>query len=347
MTKLSLVTLLVIVCLQLLGCRQSRPPDTPVASHTQQAIVTPIPTYTPIAQSVTQQRNSQSVVPEADVSKARATPTTEIVPVPTSPTATATATRQPTATATRQPTATPTPEYYVTGSANLRSGPGTNYDIVGGRQPNDVLSPIARTADGEWIQVDDNIWIWSGLVEGDVEKLSVTLTPVPTATHPPSPTFTPTPQVQVQVKSTPTLTIQELQEQLFYCVSDNELNYIKKIQAHINIVYATMNLTDTVIDALREDYNRIGNPVWISSKNRAIGYLYDLLQDFSIAPIQEHWDFHYQYRDTLELFVESAYMLDRGFTSRSRTVINQGIELLSSAQRSLHRDLIYLAFICD
>ena len=191
MTKLSLVTLLVIVCLQLLGCRQSRPPDTPVASHTQQAIVTPIPTYTPIAQSVTQQRNSQSVVPEADVSKARATPTTEIVPVPTSPTATATATRQPTATATRQPTATPTPEYYVTGSANLRSGPGTNYDIVGGRQSNDVLSPLARTTDGEWIQIDNNIWIWSGLVEGDVEKLPVTLRPTPTFTSMPVPTQSP------------------------------------------------------------------------------------------------------------------------------------------------------------
>ena len=225
MTKLSLVTLLVIVCLQLLGCRQSRPPDTPVASHTQQAIVTPIPTYTPIAQSVTQQRNSQSVVPEADVSKASATPTAETVPVPTSPTATATATRQPTATATRQPTATPTPEYYVTGSANLRSGPGTNYDIVGGRQPNDVLSPIARTADGEWIQGDDNIWIWSGLVEGNIESLPVT-SDLPVA---PEPTATPLLIKQPQTPETTTPATSNEAALKPFCLSSDVSTYIISI----------------------------------------------------------------------------------------------------------------------
>ena len=68
----------------------------------------------------------------------------------------------------------PTPKYYVNGSANLRSGPGTNYNIVGGRQPNDALSPIARTEDGEWIQIDSQIWIWAGLVEGEVASLPVT-----------------------------------------------------------------------------------------------------------------------------------------------------------------------------
>ena len=344
MTKSSLVALLVIICLQLLGCRQSRVPDAPEASSVQQAFVTPIPTYTPTVQLVAQQQDSGSVASEATLGKPSATPTAELVSVPTNPTATATTTRSPTATATRQPTVTPTPKYYVTSSANLRSGPGTDYDIVGGRQPNDVLSPIARTADGEWIQIDENIWIWSGLVEGDVEKLSVTLTPIPTATLPPLPTFTPAPQVQVQIESIQTPTVKE---ELFYCISGNELNYVNNILAHMDVVYTTINLTDTVIDALRDDYSRVDNPVWIRSKDRTIDYLYDLFQDFSIAPIQEHWDFHYRYRDTLGLFVEAAYMLDSGFTSQSLAVINQGIELLSSAQRSLHRDIIYLAFICD
>ena len=186
MTKSSLVALLVIICLQLLGCRQARVLDAPVASTVQQAFITPIPTYTPTVQLVAQQQDSGSVASEADLGKSSTTPTAKLVSVPTSPTATATATRRPTATATRQPTVTPTPEYYVTGGANLRSGPGTNYDIVGGRQPNDVLSPIARTADGEWIQIGQNVWIWSGLVEGNIESLLVTsdlpAAPVPTAT---------------------------------------------------------------------------------------------------------------------------------------------------------------------
>ena len=175
MTKPSLVALLVIICLQLLGCRQSRVPNAPVTSPVQQTFVTPIPTYTPTVQLVARQRDTGSVASEVNLGKPGATPRTELVPVPTNPTATATATRRPTATATRQPTVTPIPEYYVTGSANLRSGPGTNYDIVGGRQPNDILSPIARTADGEWIQIAENIWIWSGLVEGDVELSMISM----------------------------------------------------------------------------------------------------------------------------------------------------------------------------
>ena len=193
MNKFIFITLLWVACVLLSSCRQSRPPEEPAPTNSQQAVVTPVQTFTPTVQLAAQQRDSGSVASEVNLGKSSATPTTELVPNPISPTATATATRRPTAIATRQPTVTPSPEYYVTGSANLRSGPGTDYDIVGGRQLNDVLFPIARTADGEWIQIDENIWIWSGLVEGNVEKLPMMLTPVPTATRPPLPTFTPPP----------------------------------------------------------------------------------------------------------------------------------------------------------
>ena len=166
----SYFVLLWIICLLVTSCRQSGQSALDEAAPTQQAVITPVPTYTPTVQSVVQQGDSGSVAHEENAVASGDSP----VQASTSPTATTTATRQPTATATRRPTAVPTPEYYVSGSANLRSGPGTNYDIVGGRQPNDVLAPIARTEDGEWIQIDSKIWIWSGLVEGEVASLPVT-----------------------------------------------------------------------------------------------------------------------------------------------------------------------------
>ena len=182
--------ILCVVCLLFSSCRQSRPSGATVTTISQQAVVTPIPTFTPTKLPVAQPRDSGRGVSKEEVGRSSAMPTPEQVPTPN---ATATATRQPRAIATRQPTAVPTPEYYVNSNANLRSGPGTDYSIVGGRKSNDVLSPIAITVDGEWIQIDKNVWIWSGLVEGDVENLPVTLVLVPTATHLPSPTFTPTP----------------------------------------------------------------------------------------------------------------------------------------------------------
>lgn len=206
-----------IVCVLLSSCRQSRSPEELVPTNSQQAVITPVPTYTPTVQLVVQQRDSGSVASEANLGKSSATPTAELVPVLASPTATATATRRPTATTTRQPTVTPTPDYYVTGRANLRSGPGTNYDIVGGRQPNDVLSPIARTADGEWIQIDQNVWIWFGLVEGNVESLPVT-SDLPAASEP-----TDIPilieQPQIQEVTTPTTSNETALKP--YCLSSN------------------------------------------------------------------------------------------------------------------------------
>ena len=175
MTNLKIFALLWVVCVLLSSCRQSHPPDESVSINSQQAVVTPVPTFTPTVQPIVQSGNYESVKTEENVAKPSGTPTAEQVSIPT---ATATVTRQPTATATKQPTSVPTPQYYVNSGANLRRGPGTNFEIVGGQAQGDVLSPIARTKDGEWIQIDQNTWIWAGLIEGDIEILPISDTSV-------------------------------------------------------------------------------------------------------------------------------------------------------------------------
>ena len=49
-------------------------------------------------------------------------------------------------------------------NANLRSGPGTAYTVVGGALQGEILDLIGRTADGSWYHLAENTWIAAALV---------------------------------------------------------------------------------------------------------------------------------------------------------------------------------------
>jgi len=93
-----------------------------------------------------------------------------------------------------KPAATPTGAtiYHV---ANLRSGPGTTYPIVGSAQPGYTLDLIGRDQTGEWFILRDGMWIAAFLISGAptdlpvVDPSAVTPTPTPAPTEP-SPTST-------------------------------------------------------------------------------------------------------------------------------------------------------------
>ncbi|GAB5494854.1 MAG: hypothetical protein Phog2KO_50690 [Phototrophicaceae bacterium] len=89
----------------------------------------------------------------------------------------------PQATITTAPTNTPLPEATNTtvpvssdgtvtvnvSSANLRTGPGTEYNTSGSASSGTVLDIIARTSDSEWYLIEkpdgNPAWIWSGIVD--------------------------------------------------------------------------------------------------------------------------------------------------------------------------------------
>jgi SH3-like domain-containing protein len=80
-------------------------------------------------------------------------PTAEPTAIPTE-TATSTPTPHPTATRTRQPTATAVPQVKVNvSSANIRSGPGANYDAISLVEDGETLDVIATNTDGDWYNV--------------------------------------------------------------------------------------------------------------------------------------------------------------------------------------------------
>ena len=130
--------------------------------------------------------------------------------------ATATATIRPTFTPrptnTAWPTFTPIPTILpvtptipgvvtgvISGTVNLRAGPGTYYPVQNRLSKGTKLTFRGRDLAGEWLQLvpPPNGWIHAGFVvlSGDVQTLPVVEvppTPVPTATITPSPTALPT-----------------------------------------------------------------------------------------------------------------------------------------------------------
>lgn len=64
-------------------------------------------------------------------------------------------------------------------NANLRGGPGTEFEIVGGVATGDTLEVVGRNADGSWYQLADGNWIAAFLVEG--VEASIPVAPAPEA----------------------------------------------------------------------------------------------------------------------------------------------------------------------
>ena len=67
-------------------------------------------------------------------------------------------------------------------NANLRSGPGTQYSIIGHARAGETLMAVGKNEDSSWLALDTNAWIAAFLVTGPVEELAVV--PVEPATTP-------------------------------------------------------------------------------------------------------------------------------------------------------------------
>lgn len=161
---------------------------------------------TPTPQSAT--RVVKATATPSVVAAATLQPTPTSTPLPTStvrPTATATAhptakiTARATATVTRTATVTQPKAIVQVSTLNVRTGPGTTYDIQGQVHQEDVLSVIGEARNCAWLYITtpDGITGWvSGAtgyiqLEGECADLSLAITP--DATPIPSPTFSATP----------------------------------------------------------------------------------------------------------------------------------------------------------
>jgi uncharacterized protein YraI len=74
------------------------------------------------------------------------------------------------------PTATPTPSFVETvvkEAANLRSGPGTTYDLTGSVAAGETIRLAGKSTDGSWYRLEDGVWIAAFLVEAPTSDLPI------------------------------------------------------------------------------------------------------------------------------------------------------------------------------
>lgn len=89
------------------------------------------------------------------------------------------------------------------GGANVRSGPGLSFDLLGRLAENSEASIVGKSETGEWWQIEYEKgearlgWVADAVVDfsGDAESVPIIIfgLPTPTATTTPTPTVTPTP----------------------------------------------------------------------------------------------------------------------------------------------------------
>ena len=173
-------------------CKVASDPDgvilPPTATPTRTPTLTPRPTESPT--------RTLTFTPGPTATSTR-TPT--LTPRPTaSPTRKPTSTPKPTST--RRPTSTPRPTVAARPSftvardaVNARSGPGTNYPIVGRVTRGQTFTPDGRNRAGDWLRFNSTagqVWVYAPLMTvTGLDRVSVVSTPRP----PVPPTLTPVP----------------------------------------------------------------------------------------------------------------------------------------------------------
>jgi len=167
----------------------------PTATATEVVAVV-VPTDTPEPTSTPTATVEPTSMPEPLTPPPTAQPTSTTAPTATPEATPAPPTPQPTNTPLPPPTPAP-PLVVVDGTYNVRSGPGTTYELLGQVQPGDILDVVARNEDTTWWQVccleGQNVWLFAELAptQGVTSTVSVATNIAPSPTPAPLPTATP------------------------------------------------------------------------------------------------------------------------------------------------------------
>lgn len=236
----------------------------------------------------------------------------------------------PTPTNTPHPTTTATPTLYVVNSnANVRSGPGTAFPIVGSQEQGDTLTPVARTADGEWLQIGSTEWIWTGLVDGNIAAIQVT------HNIPISPTVTPTPLPTSTIANTPvprpTVSDSEVNP---ICLTSDALAFIEESTAIRN------NIDETLRNIADENSDNVD---WIYN----IVKLQDIYSDvLDITPPSGFWEAYEHFLDGALWYNFFANAIEMFLTWDQRHWLETARERLETANHHMALMDISMTEIC-
>lgn len=194
MRKLSIpfIVLLIAFSVVIGGCGSGSSAEGPLPTRT------PLPTFTPTPPVVvTPVDPSLAATAQAEAAQQASQPAqTDQAATDSGQAQADTPTPEP-ATPTPQPAS---PGVVVNSNMNVRSGPGTNFNVVGQANQGTRYNVTGRNNDASWYQIDFNGqsgWVFANLVTAEaVETVAVAANipaPPPTNTPPPPPTNTPVP----------------------------------------------------------------------------------------------------------------------------------------------------------
>lgn len=162
----------------------------------------------------------------------------------------------------------------VTTDANLRSGPGTEFNVLGGTVTGQAINIVGRNADGTWFRLDNGGWVFGELVANapaldTVPALNNDGTPVEPV-EPAAPAATPTPEAAATETGglaglLPTPTPQPAaNENADYLVAAGNL-----VTQYDNV----RNSVDALIAEAARDAAKLNDPDWRTRLNAAAALL--------------------------------------------------------------------------
>ena len=193
----------------------------------------------------------------AITSTATPTATNAITPTPTTAPAGGGLILVPTPTPTIAASIPPT----VTTDANLRSGPGTEFPIIGGTITGQVLEIVARNADASWYLLSNGGWVAAFLVSSPPAAATI---PLFNPDQPPTPTSPITTTTAVTPTTSSTTTTPLSVADRLYLLDGAE------VTARYTTALAAI---DGLVKQTAADATLISNQAWIAEMNTAISLL--------------------------------------------------------------------------
>jgi uncharacterized protein YgiM (DUF1202 family) len=166
----------------------------------------------------------------------------------------------------------------VTTDANLRSGPGTEFNVLGGTVTGQALNIVGRNADGTWFRLDNGGWVFGELVANapaldTVPVLNNDGTPVEPV-EPAAPAATPTPEAAATDTGglaglLPTPTPQPTPQ----LEADANADYLAAAGNLVTQYDNVRNSVDALIAEAARDTAKLNDPDWRTRMNAAAALL--------------------------------------------------------------------------
>jgi hypothetical protein len=227
--------------------------------------------------------------------------------------------------------------------ANLRAGPGTQFDVIGGTITGQVLDIVGQDSTGEWYLLNNGGWIASALVDNAPSTAPVVAddaSPLLNGDQP-SPILVPTPAPNSSPVETPAA--EEIAEDQTVLLGLAENLYLDEVRTLIARYDLAGDAVLQLVAAVQADGELLQNEAWQDEMNTAIATIRRTGQQIrSLEPPPLFGAAQIDLRSATGAFDLAATLLEEGLSEGALDKLDQslaeadaGRALLQSAQEKI------------